>query len=180
MDGDAEAFGNLVRKYQDRLFNSMVHQLRNESVAEDVVQEAFLAAFNRLETFQGKSSFYTWLYRIAFNAAITIERRRRPNVSLDAQFEQHSLDVPDTMERPSDNVSRSENVKYFYLALDRLTNEHRAILVLREIDDLSYEEIAETLEMPIGTVRSRLHRARMQLKSELETLGWNADQLSDV
>lgn len=139
-----------------------------------------MAAYRRLETFQGKSSFYTWLYRIAFNAAITIERKRRPNVSLDAQFDDHSLDVPDDGRPPSDDVTRSENVRYFYQALDRLTTEHRRILVLREIDDLSYEEIAEALEMPIGTVRSRLHRARMQLKSELEMLGWNADQLPDA
>ncbi len=165
--GDTEAFGRLVTKYQDRLYNSMVHYLRNETEAEDVVQESFILAFTRLASFRGKSAFYTWLYRIAFNTAISRSRRRRPQVSVERDLAESGTGLHGQGPPPDDRLRLDERAAELMAALDRLNDEHRMILVLREMDELSYEEISEILETPVGTVRSRLHRARSQLKEEL-------------
>jgi RNA polymerase sigma-70 factor (ECF subfamily) len=167
MAGDTEAFGRLVSRYQDRLYNSMVHQLRNESEAEDVVQESFILSFTRLASFQGKSSFYTWLYRIAFNTAISRQRRKRPQLSLERDMAGSGKDVAAKAPRPELRLDQDERSSELMAALGRLNDEHRTILVLREMDELGYEEISEILDTPVGTVRSRLHRARARLKEEL-------------
>lgn len=167
VSGDSEAFGRLVTRYQDRLYNSMVHYLRNETEAEDVVQETFILAFTRLGSFQGKSAFYTWLYRIAFNTAISRGRRRRPRVSVERDLLDAGTGLDGEGPQPGDQLQQDERAAELMAALGRLNQEHRAILVLREMDELSYEEISEILETPVGTVRSRLHRARGQLKEEL-------------
>ncbi len=167
VSGDAEAFGCLVTKYQNRLFNSMVHFLRDETEAEDVVQESFVLAFTRLHKFRGNSSFYTWLYRIAVNTAISRRRKKRPRVSVDRDLGDGGKGIGGAGPQPGDRLQESERAEQLHAALNRLGDEHRLILVLREMDGLSYEEISEILDAPVGTVRSRLHRARSQLKEEL-------------
>ncbi len=165
--GDNEAFGRLVTKYQDRLYNSMVHYLRNETEAEDVVQECFILAYTRLASFQGKSAFYTWLYRIAFNTAVSRGRRRRPQVSVERDLADAGAGLDSQGPQPHDQMHLDERADELMAALGRLNEEHRIILILREMDELSYEEMSEILETPVGTVRSCLHRARLQLKDEL-------------
>jgi RNA polymerase sigma-70 factor (ECF subfamily) len=169
--GHKEAFGQLVLKYKDRLFNGMVQILRSEAEAEDVVQDAFLLAFTKLETFKGNSAFFTWLYRIAYNVAVTRIRRRKPTVSLSGKSENSGpMDFADTGPAPGDRIEQQEKVYQLNKALERLSTEHRAILVLREMDDLDYDAISEILDLPIGTVRSRLHRARNHLREHLEAI----------
>lgn len=170
LNGEHEVFGQLIRKYQDRLYNGMVQIVRNESEAEDVVQDAFVLAFTKLRTFKGNSAFYTWLYRIAYNVAITRLRRRKPTVSIEGASESSRLDFADQGPPPDAHLQSEEQVRQLNLAMERLSQEHRAILVLREMDGLDYDAISEILDLPIGTVRSRLHRARGQLKSHLQTI----------
>ena len=172
LEGQTSAFGELVRKYQNRLFNGMVHMLRNEAEAEDVVQDAFILALTRLETFHGNSAFFTWLYRIAYNVAVSRIRRRKPTVSLtaNANDDSRSFDFEGNAPPPDDRMSRSEDVEQLQNAMGRLSEEHRTVLVLREMQQLDYDAISEVLELPIGTVRSRIHRAREQLKQQLEFL----------
>ena len=167
LDGQPAAFGILVRKYQDRLFNSMVHLLRNPSDAEDVVQDAFLLALRKLDTFQGNSQFYTWLFRIARNTAISKLRRKKPTVSLDSTASPQRLDFPDDGTSPSIEMERRERQTGLMRAMDQLSDVHREILILREMEEQNYETISEILDLPVGTVRSRLHRARLQLKDLL-------------
>lgn len=167
LQGRSESFGELVRKYQDRLYNAIVHIVGNMEEARDVVQEAMVQAFRRLETFQNSSAFYTWLYRIAFNTAASRRRRKHDCASLDYGRESKGEEPVDSGPAPSERLEREERCQCVRQAITRLTEEQRAVLVLREMEGLHYEEIAEILALPVGTVRSRLHRARMQLREML-------------
>ncbi len=170
LQGDRAAFTELVITSQDRLYASMLQVTGSPDEAEEVVQEAFIRAFVKLETFQRNSQFFTWLYRIAFNSALTRRRRRRAKVSLDQFRESNGLEVPDDNEAVDEPILRSERVQLVQQAMLKLTEEHRSILVLREMEEHPYETIAEILEISIGTVRSRLNRARKQLKLAVETI----------
>jgi len=168
LTGDTRAFEELVLRYQDRLYNAVVHTVGCADEARDIVQEAFFSAFRKLASFQRTASFYTWLFRIAFNASISHRRRRRPALTVDALKDEHDREPVDHREPPESRMERAERVLQVQTALGKLSEEHRAILVLREMEQMDYEAIAETLELPVGTVRSRLHRARSQLKEILE------------
>lgn len=171
--GEQEAFGLLINKYQPRLFNSMMHFLRNRSEAEDVVQDAFVLALTKLESFKGNSQFYTWLYRIAHNAAISKLRKKRPTMSLDhgaGDETSPGFAVPDEGERPGEKMEKDEQIQSLMEAMERLSDEHRGILILREMEGMDYEAIAGVLQLPVGTVRSRLHRARGCLREMMETM----------
>jgi RNA polymerase sigma-70 factor, ECF subfamily len=168
--GDAAAFGALVRKYQNRLCTSLLHICGSLDDAEDVSQEAFIQCFLKLHTFVGDSAFYTWLYRIAVNAAISRRRRKREETSVESSREAYGLEPHDHAEQAEERLLREERAVQVQQALSRLSDEHRAILVLREIDDCDYEQIAEILDLPVGTVRSRLHRARLQMKEQLDAV----------
>jgi RNA polymerase sigma-70 factor (ECF subfamily) len=170
LQGDTQAFGQLVQKYQDRLFNTMVHVAGSSDEAEDVVQDAFVLAFVRLDSFQQNSAFYTWLYRIAFNTAISRRRRRRTEFSVEQGRELAGIEPIDHREAPTERLERNERVQQVRQALDMLSEEHRTILVLREIEGFDYETISEMLGLPIGTVRSRLHRGRLQLRDQLKEM----------
>ena len=170
LKGQTEAFGQLVLKYQDRLFNTVVHVVGHAEDARDIVQEALVQAFLKLESFRRQSAFYTWLYRIAFNVAITHRRRRRPMMSTDRGREANNMDPPDHDDSPAEALERKERCRQVRRAIAQLEEEHRAVLVLREIDGCCYETIAEILDLPVGTVRSRLHRARLQLREELKSM----------
>jgi RNA polymerase sigma-70 factor, ECF subfamily len=166
--GRPQAFSKLVLRYQDRLFQTAYHITRSREEAEDVVQEALVQAFVKLSTFQQQSTFFTWLYRIALNAAITRRRRRRVDVPLGPDVESGICEPADQQEGPEERILREERSKLLHAALGALSEEHRAILVLRELEGFCYESICEALDLPIGTVRSRLHRARLHLAEQLK------------
>ncbi len=167
LGGDQQAFGSLVGRYQDRLFNAVLRVVQCESLAADVVQDAFVLAWRKLGSFGGRSAFYTWLFRIARNQAISRLRSIRPTVSLDALTDAGSPGITAQSDAPESAMVREESLMQLELAMDRLSEDHRAIIVLREIEEMDYEQIAECLDLPVGTVRSRLFRARMQLREEL-------------
>jgi RNA polymerase sigma-70 factor (ECF subfamily) len=166
--GQSVSFGRLVTKYQDRLYNALVHVTGSVEEARDVVQDAFVQAFLKLGSFHRSSAFYTWLYRIAFNVAISRRRRRKPMVSVEQAREASGQEPMAREAAPSDRLERQERVGQVQAALAAMSEEHRAVLVLREMDGLCYETIAEVLDLPVGTVRSRLHRARLELREQLK------------
>jgi RNA polymerase sigma-70 factor (ECF subfamily) len=167
-EGNASAFGELVARYQDRLFNTVVRLVDNAEDARDVVQEAFLHAYQSLHAFKGDSLFFTWLYRIAVNTAISLKRKQRPAVQAttedNAPFD--PLDRTDT-NRPDHAMERVEEAQVVQQALGMLSPEHRVVLVMKDMDGLKYEAIADVLGVPIGTIRSRLHRARLEMREIL-------------
>ena len=167
--GDTAAYEALVLKYQDRLLNALAHFLGNTATAQDLAQEAFLKAYLRLGDFRGDSQFYTWLYAIARNLAMSHQRqasrRGRPVDLADGALES----VPDA--GGADPVGRAmsrDRERLVQEALQALDAEARWIVVLRDVDGRDYEEIAEAAGVPVGTVKSRLHRARMQLRHLLD------------
>lgn len=170
LEGNSSSYGELVERFQARLFNAMLQVVGSHDEAEDVVQDSFVQAYVKLDTFQGNSKFFTWLYRIAFNNALSRQRRKRHDLSIEQSREVTGSDPQDRLESPEEPLLREERVSLVHRALTMLTEEHRSILVLREMEEMSYEEIAEILTINIGTVRSRLSRARNQLKIQLEEL----------
>ena len=171
LGGDTAAFGTLVRRYQDRLYNTVYRLLDNAEDAQDVVQEAFLHAYQSLDSFKGDSLFFTWLYRIAVNTAISLKRKRRVVLSIDgARNGEAGVDPLDPSEatRPGHALEQQEQERRIRRALGRLSAEHRAVLVMKDMEGQKYETMAEVLEVPIGTIRSRLHRARLELRELLE------------
>ena len=166
--GDANAFGQLVSFYQDRLYTAVVHVIGCHNEAEDVVQEAFVQAYLKLKTFRRNSTFYTWLYRIAFNKAMSRRRSQKPTLSMDEGRELTGNDPLDPQAQPDDEMIRQERVHQVQAALGTLSEEFRAVMVLRELEGCDYDMIAEILEISIGTVRSRLHRARSLMREQLK------------
>jgi RNA polymerase sigma-70 factor, ECF subfamily len=171
--GNPQAFEALVRRYQERLLSAMTAVCGAVQEAEDVVQEAFLQAYCKLDGFRSESRFYTWLYRIAFNLSVNRRRRRRPVGIVEKIAGSNGVDVVDPSPGPEEGIHQAERAAQLMAAIGRLPAEFREVLVLRELEGFCYETIAEVLELPIGTVRSRLHRARQQLREELQT--WFAD-----
>ena len=162
--GDTRAFDLLVLKYQGRIAALISRYINNSAEVEDVAQEAFIKAFRALPKFRGESAFYTWLYRIAANAAKNhlVARGRRPTSDADvddAEYFDAAEGLRDT-ESPEDTLLGDELADVVRSALEDLPEELRMALTLREFDGLSYEEIAEVMECPVGTVRSRIFRAR--------------------
>ena len=170
LKGDRSAFATLVHEHQDRLFASMLQVTGSPEEAEEVVQDAFIRAFVKLDSFQQNSQFFTWLYRIAFNAALSRKRRKRARVSLDQYRDESGLEIVADVETVDHLMLQDERVALVRSALQTLTREHRAILLLREMEERSYEDIAELLNISLGTVRSRLNRARKQLKLAIERI----------
>ncbi len=183
--GDLDAFRELVKKYQSRVFAVAFAVLRSREDAEDVVQDGFLKAYRNLNSFRGQSSFYTWLYRIVFNLAIDLSRKkyRRTEASVGeygaldgyvaaaderAGGAGRSTDVViGNVPGPEDVLHRGELKTKITEAMDTLSADHRAVIVLREIDGLSYAEIADAVGCTKGTVMSRLHHARRRLQKIL-------------
>jgi RNA polymerase sigma-70 factor (ECF subfamily) len=168
--GEPAAFGELVLRYQDRLYNSLVRVLGSADDARDAAQDAFVQAFVKLDTFRGSSAFYTWLYRIAFNTAMSHARRKRPTRSLDDERAERGREPVDSQPTPEARLSLSERATQVHRALAALSAEFREVIVLREMDGCKYEEIAEILDLPVGTVRSRLFRARLELRDRLASV----------
>jgi RNA polymerase sigma-70 factor (ECF subfamily) len=165
--GDNAAFGQLVGLYQDRLYNSLLRVLGSADDAADIAQDAFVQAYTKLSTFRGTSAFYTWLYRIAFNLAMSHARRQHKTASLDGMKSLAGEEPMDGRPTAETSVLEQERAELVHAALGQLSVDYREILVLREIEGFSYEEIADILALPVGTVRSRLFRARLHMRDLL-------------
>ena len=166
--GDTRAFGQLVQRHQDRLYTTVTHFVGCSAEAEDIVQEAFVLAYAKIGSFRRDSAFFTWLYRIAFNRAISRQRKVKPVASLEERRSRGATEPLDACETPTESAIRQERVDQVRAALARLCDEHRAVLVLRELQGHAYETVAEILGVPVGTVRSRLHRARAEMRRQLD------------
>jgi RNA polymerase sigma-70 factor (ECF subfamily) len=175
LQGRSAAFGELVRRYQDRLFNTVYRLVGNAEDAQDVVQDAFLNAYLSLARFKGDALFFTWLYRIAFNTAISLKRKQRVSLSIHTGGGEggQSAEPVDESEcnRPGHALEKAEQERRIQLALSRLSPEHRAVLILKDMEGQKYEVMAGILQVPVGTIRSRLHRARLELRELLEQEG---------
>jgi RNA polymerase sigma-70 factor, ECF subfamily len=177
--GQTSKFEILVANYQQRIYATLLGMLGNAQDAEDVTQETFLKAYRMLSHFERRSSFYTWLHRIAFNRAIDVQRRNKRTTKRCVGDEMlnsapNSLDASDS---PDAIAESNESIQLVQLAMSRLDQERRNIIVLRDIQGLDYAEIASMLELPIGTVRSRLHRARLELRDIMDSMGMGSSQL---
>ncbi len=170
--GSREAFQVLVERHQRRIFGMARHYLRGSAEVEDLVQDSFLKAFSRLETFQSQSSFYTWMYRITKNTILDyLQRKGRSPVRNVEDPEENLGGVPEGrsghIPRPDAQMMKAELIEITRSVLEELPDIFRDVLVLRELEGLSYQEIAETLEISIGTVESRIFRARAKFKEKL-------------
>ncbi|HMK28850.1 MAG TPA: sigma-70 family RNA polymerase sigma factor [Terriglobales bacterium] len=171
--GDVSAFEELVRRYDRNVFRIAQHITQNREDAEDVVQDAFMKAYENLGQFQGQSKFYTWLVRIAVNEALMKLRRRRPErmVSLDEEVrtEEDSMprEIADWAPNPEQLYKQSELRDILGKTIQGLPPSFRTVFVLRDVEGLSTEETAEALELSIPAVKSRLLRARLQLRERL-------------
>jgi len=174
--GDREAYRQLVEKYQTRAFAIAFEIVRVREDAEDIVQEAFVKAYLSLDKFQGKSAFYTWFYRIVYNMCIDFKRKvkRRGELSGPAGELLLNNSEPDTSymgersDTPHDLAERRDHMRLLRDALGQISEEHRAVVMLREVDGMSYDRIAEITGVSKGTVMSRLHYARKSLQKALE------------
>jgi RNA polymerase sigma-70 factor (ECF subfamily) len=172
--GDLVAFRALYDRYNRRAFAVAMGVVRNQADALDVVQEAFIKVHKHLVGFQGTSSFYTWLYRIVMNVSIDHIRRNRKVTEFDETVRHHTVDegaeiVPrHRTQNASKEVSRDELTTYIQAALDTLPEYHRAVILLREVEGMTYEEMATILNVPKGTIMSRLFHARRKMTEQLE------------
>lgn len=169
-DGATEAFGVLVERHQDRLYAGLVRMLGSADEAREAAQDAFVHAYQKLDTFQGNAAFSTWLFRIAVNAAFSRQRRsRRYRASLNGAGDERGFEPADhrTGCDPAQPLEQSETQQIVQQALAALPDDFRTALVLKEIEGLRYEEIAEVVGVPIGTIRSRIHRGRNELREKL-------------
>lgn len=175
--GDVDAYGILVRKYQDRIYSAVANYVSNPEDAADIAQDAFVKAYAKLRTFDASSAFYTWLYRIAVNTAIDFMRRRksRPADSLDDEkFTAANVEPVSTDPRanPEKVVVLDERRQALRDSINRLSNKLKTVIILHDVEGLSQEEVAEILRIPVGTVKSRVSRARAELRNLLvEQLG---------
>ncbi len=162
LQGDLRAFEELVERHRDVVFRVAARIVGPEDAA-DVSQDAFLRAFHRLSGYKGDAYFRVWLLQITHNAAINTATRRRPQ-PVDAQLELgESSDASDSERRPVESLERREQERRMQLKLGSLRPSYRSLIVLRDVEGLAYDEIAELLEMPVGSVKGRLHRARAEL-----------------
>jgi len=178
--GDAGAFAQLVAKYQGRVYNVCLRISGHSEDARDLTQEVFLRAYSSIGGFRHRSSFYTWLFRVATNVAISHQRQVRRTVTLpfdpgeEAQLGRQARGLTHRAGNPSggpaERLSRREADQLVVAALLELDEQHRAAVVLRDVEGLDYQQIAEVLQVAVGTVKSRLHRARKMLRERLSPL----------
>lgn len=180
-DGDRSAFGQIVVRHQDRLFTAILRMVGDYDEARELAQEAFTRALMKLDSFRGDAQPYTWLFRIAMNLAISRLRKdgRRRVFSIDAGRNGRAGDEVQASglldrasvarsQSPADVVERREEHEQVLAALGRLDAEYRAILVMRDVEGFDYQQMADVLSLPLGTLKSRLFRARLALRDELK------------
>lgn len=173
--GDKSAYDVLIRKYQHKIIKLISRYVHDPEAAQDVAQEAFLKAYRGLSRFRGESAFYTWLYRIAINTAknhLVAQSRRMPDYKVDAQEAEYydgasALQENDTPER---ELLKDEIERTVYRAIKDLPDDLKTAITLRELEGMSYDEIAQAMDCPIGTVRSRIFRAREAIDRYLQPL----------
>ena len=173
--GDKTAFDLLVRKYQQKVLNVIMRYVRDPDEAQDVAQEAFIKAYRALPRFRGDSAFYTWLYRIAINTAknMLVSRGRRPpgsDVEVEVAEQLDSGTRLKDQSTPESYIHEEEVMRTIKKAMDELPEDLRTAIMLRELEGMSYEEIAEAMSCPIGTVRSRIFRAREAIDKKLKPI----------
>ena len=174
--GDHSAFTELVNRYARNIFRLARHITKNDQDAEDVLQETFLKAYSRLEQFHGDSKFYTWLVRIGVNESLMKIRRRKDGkfVALDQEFETGEgtlvKELPANVENPEEHYGREEIRQALSSAIDGLADTYKTVFVLRDVDGLSTEETAQALELSVPAVKSRLLRARLQMRDKLKRI----------
>lgn len=162
--GDREAFGALVEQYRDNVYRLAYRMCGNAYDADEAAQEAFVAAWRALPNFRGDAKFSTWLYRLTTNAAIDVMRREKRHQTVgDGEM----VDLADDADSPQERVERTEQQEAVQKALATLSEEYREVLLLRYMEELDYAEIAEVLQLPSGTVKSRINRAKAALKTAL-------------
>ena len=162
--GDREAFGELVEQYRDTVYRLAYRMCGNTYDADEAAQEAFVAAWRALPNFRGDAKFSTWLYRLTTNAAIDVMRREKRHQTVgDGEM----IDLADDADSPQETVERTEQQEAVQKALATLSEEYREVLLLRYMEELDYAEIAEVLQLPSGTVKSRINRAKAALKAAL-------------
>jgi RNA polymerase sigma factor (sigma-70 family) len=171
--GDLVAYDDLVRRYQERIYATVYHMTSNHEDANDLAQEAFIKAFQALKSFKGGSSFYTWVYRIAVNKTINFlkQRKNRAQMSLD-DLDFNAEHDPDLVALISDKTPRrevglAELQEKLNAAMQKLSDSHRLVVTLHDVQGLPHEEVAKIMECNVGTVRSRLFYARQQLQAYL-------------
>lgn len=173
--GDKSAYDLLVTKYQHKIIQLVNRYVKDPSEAQDVAQEAFIKAYRALGNFRGDSAFYTWLYRIAINTAknyLVSRTRRSSDYQVDIQDAEQIENAPQLqgMESPERLLLNQEIVETIKTAIDKLPKEMRIAIMLREFEGMSYEEIAQAMDCPVGTVRSRIFRAREAIDNKLNPL----------
>ncbi len=173
--GDKSAYDHLVRKYQHKIIQIVNRYVKDPSEAQDVAQESFIKAYRALNNFRGDSAFYTWLYRIAINTAknyLVSRARRYSQYEVDIQEAEQVGNIPQlrSMETPEQQLFNEEIVAAIKSAIDKLPEEMRMAIMLREFEGMSYEEIAQAMDCPVGTVRSRIFRAREAIDNKLTPL----------
>ena len=160
-DGDPSTFEWIVLKYQDKIYNLCRYLLGNPQDAEDAAQDVFIKAYRKLKDFRPESSLYTWLYRIGVNTCLDHKRKFRPEPFKDQSMAE---DLPSAEPSPERRYQSKEIGQTIQSALEQLSKKSRAVIVLKEVEGLSYEEIAEVLKTSIGTIKSRISRAREELR----------------
>jgi len=173
--GDKKAFDLLVLKYQHKIVGLISRYVRDQHEVMDVTQEAFIKAYRALAGFRGDSAFYTWLYRIAINTAKNhlVARSRRPpgtDVDVDSVEYLENTTALREIETPEASLARDQLRANIYAAIEALPEELRVAVTLREFDGMSYEDIAEIMQCPVGTVRSRIFRAREAIEKQIKTM----------
>jgi RNA polymerase sigma-70 factor (ECF subfamily) len=174
--GDAEAFDELIVRYRTRIFGMIYSMVHNEQDAWDLAQDSFVKAWKSIKRFRGQSSFYTWIYRIVMNVTIDSLRKKQikgAGAEFDDSIQLKEIDpasktVPKPDALPYENLQRGEIRAQIDHAISQLTPEHRAVILMKEIEDMQYHEIAEALGCSIGTVMSRLFYARKKLQALLK------------
>lgn len=174
--GDNAAFERLMQKYQKSVYYMLLKMIKNPDDAEDLTQEAFAKAFNSIEKFDSHYAFSTWLFRIATNNCIDFIRKKRvQTVSIDNPVSGDdgstmSFDIKDTNLDPSGTMLKKQRKRYLNMAIEQLPEKYRVLVELRYFRELSYEEVANELQIPLGTVKAQLFRARELLSQELKNL----------
>ncbi len=174
-NGDRRAFDLLFARYQHKIAGLVSRYVRTNEEIEDIVQESFIKAYRALPRFRGDSAFYTWLYRIAINTSknyLVARNRRPPDVDVDAEDGEYyeGADALRESANPENSLARDELAKVIDLAIRDLPDDLRSAVTLREFDGLSYEQIAQIMDCPVGTVRSRIFRAREAIDARIRPL----------
>lgn len=168
---DERAFGELVNRYESKVYSLSLRMLRNPEDAEDVLQDTFLRAYRGLKSFQGNSTFSTWIYRIAANSALMrLRKKQLPTVSIeDADERDAPLNIVDWKPGPAEQLLTEETRVAMEQAIEALPPEFRQVFILRDVEELSNAEVAEVLDLSVAAVKSRLHRARLKVRNRLIT-----------